>query len=333
LKKLLSFQPVPDGERDHFGLFAQNEITLGTGWSLTLGGRYDYFAADARDVTMSQTSYSGSGATTLQTVNTFCGETDQAVTFSLGSLYALSNSLHLTTNLATAFRAPDLFERYSTRGGGSQLIIGNPDLDAEYTYNADLGLKYLAARATGYVNVFYNRINDYIDLVKQDSAFLADIPTYGYLNVEDAELYGIDGEATIRLTTYLSLETAIAWVEGRDRHSHDHLSAIAPLNARIGLRYAAALAGGSRYTLRAQATLYDRQRNVSDSEDETPGYATFDLHGGLNFGAAGIFEEIMLTISVKNLLDRSYRSHLRSSQTEWIYEPGRNIVVGLQCAF
>ncbi|MDD3801466.1 MAG: TonB-dependent receptor [Desulfuromonas thiophila] len=333
LKKRLSFQPVPDGERDHVGLFAQNEVTVTERWSLTLGGRYDYFEADADDVTMSQTSYGSSGATTVQAVNAFSRETDQAITFSLGSLYALSNTLHLTANLATAFRAPDLFERYSTRGGGSQLIIGNPDLDAEYTYNADLGLKYLSARVKGYVSVFYNRVDDYIDLVKQDSSFLANIPTYGYVNVEDAELYGVDAEATLHLTSRLNLETAIAWVEGKDRDTDEHLSAIAPLNGRIGLRYAAPLTNGMRYSLRAQATLYDRQRNVSDSEDETPGYTTFDLHAGLNLGAWGMFDAIDLNLSVKNLLDRGYRSHLRSSQETWIYEPGRNIVVGLQCTF
>ena len=333
LKKLLTFQPLPDGERDHLGLFAQNEIMVSEDWSLTLGGRYDYFAADADDVTMSQTSYGAGGAATVQSINEFSRETDQAVTFSLGSLYALSNTLHLTANLATAFRAPDLFERYSTRGGGSQVIIGNPDLDAEYTYNADLGLKYLSPRVKGYISVFYNRVDDYIDLVKQDSSFLANIPTYGYVNVEDAELYGVDAESTIQLTSRLDLETAIAWVEGKDRDTNEHLSAIAPLNGRIGLRYAAPLTTTMRYTLRAQATLYDRQRNVSDSEEETPGYTTVDLHAGLNLGAWGMFEAIDLNVSVKNLLDRGYRSHLRSSQTDWIYEPGRNIVVGLQCTF
>jgi len=333
LKKLLTFQPLPDGERDHLGLFAQDEIMVSEDWSLTLGGRYDYFAADADDVTMSQTSYGSNSAATIASVNKFSRETDQAVTFSLGSLYALSNTLHLTANLATAFRAPDLFERYSTRGGGSQVIIGNPDLDAEYTYNADLGLKYLSSRASGYVSVFYNRIDDYIDLVKQDSSFLGSIPTYGYVNVEDAELYGIDAEATIRLTSRLDVETAIAWVEGKDRDTNDHLSAIAPLNGRIGLRYAAPLNNGMRYTLRAQATLYDRQRNVSDSEKETPGYTTVDLHAGLNLGAWAMFDAIDLNVSLKNLLDRGYRSHLRSSQATWLYEPGRNIVVGLQCTF
>jgi hemoglobin/transferrin/lactoferrin receptor protein len=333
LKKLLTFQPVPDGKRDHLGVFAQNEISVNERWNLTLGGRYDYFAADADDVTMSQSSYSADGVMTAQSVNEFSRETDQAVTFSLGSLYALSNTLHLSTNLGTAFRAPDLFERYSTRGGGSQVIIGNPDLDAEYTYNADLGLKFQSSRARGYVSVFYNRIDNYIDLVKQESSFLGSIPTYAYANVEEAELYGVDAEAIIHLSPHLDLETAIAWVEGKDRDTRDHLSAIAPLNGRIGLRYAAPLANGMHYTLRAQATLYDRQRNVSASEEETPGYATVDLHAGLSLGEWGMFEEIDLNASLKNLFDRGYRSHLRSSQKPWLYEPGRSLVVGLKCLF
>ncbi|MDY0184368.1 MAG: TonB-dependent receptor [Desulfuromonadaceae bacterium] len=333
LKKLITFQPVPDGKRDHFGLFAQNEITVTQRWNLTLGGRYDYFAANADNVTMAQTSYGGGGANTEQALNVFSRETDQAATFSLGSLFALNNHLHLTTNLGTAFRAPDLFERYSTRGGGSQVIIGNPDLDAEYTYNADIGLKFLFARAKGYISVFYNRIDDYIDRELQDDSFLANIPTYRYVNVEDAELYGFDAEATFRLIPHLDLETAIAWVEGKDRDTHDHLSSIAPLNGRIGLRYAAPLGDTMDYYLRAQANIYDRQRNVAAGENETAGYATYDLHAGLNLGNLGVFEEVNLQLSAKNLLDRRYRSHLRSSQLDWLYEPGLNLVVGLQCTF
>ena len=62
---------MPDGERDHLGLFAQDEIMISEDWSLTLGGRYDYFAADADDVTMSQTSYGSNGAATIASVNKF----------------------------------------------------------------------------------------------------------------------------------------------------------------------------------------------------------------------------------------------------------------------
>jgi hemoglobin/transferrin/lactoferrin receptor protein len=46
-----------------------------------------------------------------------------------------------------------------------------------------------------------------------------------------------------------------------------------------------------------------------------------------------MFEEIDLNASLKNLFDRGYRSHLRSSQKPWLYEPGRSLVVGLKCLF
>ena len=54
---------------------------------------------------------------------------------------------------------------------------------------------------------------------------------------------------------------------------------------------------------------------------------------GSTLGAWAMFDAIDLNVSLKNLLDRGYRSHLRSSQATWLYEPGRNIVVGLQCTF
>lgn len=335
LKKQLIFQPVPDGRRDHFGLYAQDQITLTDRWQVTAGGRFDFFITDAEDVSLSQLSYDKSGALKKEvtSVNQFSRERDQALTYSFGSVYAINHWLNLTANLSTAFRAPDMFERYSTRGGGSKLIIGDPNLDAEYTYNADLGVKFFTARSKGYFNLYYNRIKDFIDLSKQSDSFMESISTYQYVNVEDAELYGFDWETTFKLNSCFDLMATMAWVEGKDVDTREHLNSIPPLNGSVVLRFNEEITNTLSYYVSTSVNLFDRQRNVAEGENETPGYTTLDLNFGLNVATLGPLKDIKLHLALKNLLDRNYRSHLRSSQAEWLYEPGRSIVTSMQCSF
>ncbi|MCD6292543.1 MAG: TonB-dependent receptor, partial [Deltaproteobacteria bacterium] len=191
--KELTFKPIPDCDRDHFGIFAQDEIIFSGNFTVLAGLRYDYFTADADDAPFMTDVYDKKGKNIIKsktTINRFSQESDDAITFNLGLLYALNEQIHLTGNLSSGFRAPDMFERYSTRSG-SYMIIGNPDLDPEYSYNADFGFKFNYSRLRGSCSGFYNRVEDYIELANIGDKF-AGMEARNYINVDDAELYGAD---------------------------------------------------------------------------------------------------------------------------------------------
>lgn len=334
IAKRLTFQPVPDAERVHFGIFAQDEITIGNRLTLIAGGRYDYFTADADDVTFTDERFDGKSKLTSTTasINRFSDESDSAATFNLGLVYALTEHLHLTGTVGSGFRAPDIFERYSTRGGGV-IYIGDPNLDPEYSYNFDAGIKASYARFRGGIDGFYNRVDDYIDTVRQAESFISGVPTYKYTNVQDAELYGFDGAAEVLLTANLTLFGTVAYVVGEDRDSGDRLSNIPPLNGTLGARWEAAAGDRLTYWFEAASEFFDRQDHPAPGESETAGYATANLRTGLRMPALGPLHDVMLALNVENLFDKYYRSHLRLGQSDFIPEPGCNVITSLRFSF
>lgn len=332
LAKITRFKPVPVSKRDHFGIYAQDEAFIGSRWTLLGGMRYDYFASDADDVTLTIVNYNAAGTVITSTkadTNRFSRETDDAVTLNVGALYALTDQVHLTSNVSTGFRAPDVFERYSTRGG-SVILIGDPNLKAERSWNIDGGVKMDFARARGALNAFYNRVDNYIDLVSSAVKF-AGIDTKRYGNVADAELYGADGSLEYDIIRRLTAFGNIAYVVGRDAHTGNRLNAIPPLNGKLGLRWKDDWSGKAKYWLELGSDIYARQGDPAPGEAETPGYALFNLRTGVKF-TYGMLKDVTLTLNVENIFDTKYRSHLNLADFT-IYEPGINVVTGVKFTF
>ncbi|BBO93118.1 TonB-dependent receptor [Desulfosarcina ovata] len=336
LARRLKFQPVPDAERYHYGAFVQDEMHLMPKLTLIAGGRYDYFDASAKDIEFTDSRYNASGAQTSSSseINDFSDADDSAATFNIGLLYRLTEHYHLTANVGSGFRAPDIFERFSTRGGGSQILIGDPDLDPEYSYNYDVGMKVRYSRFQGSFNLFYTRVDDYIDTVLQDTSFISDIPTYKYVNVQDAELYGFDGEAQFAFTDSFSVFGTISSVVGKDRDSGDRLNNIPPLNGTLGVRWESHLYDTMRYWIELSGDLYARQNHPAPDEDKTPGYAVFNLRTGLDIPTVwSAIHDMQLTLNIENILDKYYLSHLRKDDMDFIPEPGINIIAAVQFGF
>jgi len=335
LRKRTRFEPVPTANRSHLGVFVQDDISVGDKLVVIAGGRYDYFTADADDVPYTVDSFDEQGElrSSKTEINAFFRETDRAGSLNLGLLYPYTEHVHLTTNLGTGFRAPDIFERYSTRGGGSRVIIGNPSLDPEYSYNADVGIKTRFDRFRGDVNVYYNRVDEYIDTVLQDTSFVSgsDINTYKYVNVQEAELYGFESTAMWELTKDIDLFGSAAYVVGKDRDTGERLSNILPLHGTVGATWEKKIRRNLTAWVEASGDFYDRQDNPAPGESETPGYAIANLAAGLRMHSWGPLQDLGLTLRVENLFDKYYRSHLRKDDRDYIPEPGCNVITSIAC--
>jgi hemoglobin/transferrin/lactoferrin receptor protein len=337
LRKRTSFEPVPTAHRSHIGVFIQDDISVGDKLVVIAGGRYDHFTADADDVPYTEDRFDEQGRILSSTteVNTFSRETDGAGSLNLGLLYRYTEHVHLTTNLGTGFRAPDIFERYSTRGGGSQMIIGNPSLDPEYSYNADTGIKTRFGRFTGDVNVYYTQVHNYIDTAVQDTSFVpgSDIDTYKYVNVQDAELYGFEATAKWELTKDMDLFGNVAYVAGKNRDTGERLNNIAPLHGTVGATWEKKIRRNLTAWIEPSADFYDRQDHTAPGESETPGYAIVNLAAGLRMPSCGPVRDLDLVLRVENLLDKYYRSHLRKDDRDYIPESGCNVITSIKFSF
>lgn len=335
LTRRLTFQPVPDAWRNHLGLFAQDEMTVGDRLTLIAGGRYDSFTARTENVSFTDERFNASGGMTSSSARTdaFEDADDGAGTFSLGLLYALSGHYHLTANAGSGFRAPDLFELYSVRGGGSQILLGNPDLNPEYAYNFDLGVKIHHARLKGGMNLFYNRVDDYIDTERQTQSFLSGIPTYRYVNVRNAELYGAEGEAQFFVLKTVSVLAGFSSVVGRDRDDNSNLHNIPPLNGTLGVRWEEEFGTLFRGWVELSGDFYDKNRNLGAGEEEEPGYGVANLRGGVRFPRLRMLRDVSLSVNVENLFDHYYFTHQRLEESWSAPESGINVVAALRFSF
>lgn len=332
IAKITRFKPVPVSRRDHWGIYAQDEAFIGARWTFLGGLRYDSYASDADDVTLTIDSYNAAGTAITSTqsdTNRFSRETDDALTVNAGALYALTEQVHLTASFSTGFRAPDVFERYSTRGG-SVILIGDPNLKAERSWNIDGGVKINFSRARGAVNVFYNRVDNYIDLVTSAVKF-AGIDTKRYVNVADAELYGAEASLEYDIIPRLTAFGNIAEVTGKDVRTGNRLNAIPPLNGKLGLRWKDEWEKKASWWLEFGSDIYARQGDPAPGENETPGYALFNLGAGMKW-KYGMLKDVTLTLKIENLFDTKYRSHLNLADFA-LYEPGVNVITGMQVTF
>jgi len=319
-KKIVYFPPVSDARREHVGIYAEDKHDFGNGSVLTAGIRYDYFSAEAENALYYEEK--ANGTLIKEATNVFDDKTDQALTATIGYLYPLSSTVNLAANAATGFRAPDIFERFSTRGG-STIIIGNPDLEPEYSWNIDTGLKVKSGKLTGSFSLFYSWIDDYIDLQNNPGVTFGGLDTQTYVNVAEAELYGFDGGITWQPVEHLSLFGTVASVIGKNTTSDQRLNSIPPLNGSLGIRWEDRLNDSSKWWAEVETELFDDQDNPAANENTTPGYALFNIKGGIRYK-----ENVTFSLAVDNLFDRTYRSHL--NYADFLCEPGINIKTSLK---
>ncbi|MBT3505576.1 MAG: TonB-dependent receptor [Piscirickettsiaceae bacterium] len=118
----------------------------------------------------------------------------------------------------------------------------------------------------------------------------------------DAELYGFDTNWLAAISPEWQLDGTISYVRGKRRDTGDNLFRIAPLSARTMLSY---VQPTWRIGFEAETIAKQNQVSAENDEEETGGYALFNLSG--QYEATPY---IVLTAGVNNLFNRGYADHL-----------------------
>ena len=145
--------------------------------TLTAGGRYDHY------------QYAGDAFTYRFT----------------GAYYFTPTSTKLRGSYGTAFKAPDLFNTYST----SPFALGNPNLKPEKSQGFDVGFDQTLwdGRIAMSASYFHNYINNVI-------AFVPTTPSTGfYENQNTGETYGIESEIRAAPFKNWEIRAAFTWTE------------------------------------------------------------------------------------------------------------------------
>lgn len=270
---------------------------------------------------------------------------------SLGVSYQLRPNLVLTSNLSTAWRAPNASELYANGLHQSAVAYerGNPNLQAEQAFNGNLALVYEGKRLSAEIGVYNNLIHNYIYLkpdsvptIRQRGAF----PAYSYEQVR-AVFRGLDATLSYKLTERLTLTSKTSLLWAYDRTNQNYLVLVPPNRTDNSLRYnlptkASRLSG---LYVQVSGLAVARQNRVPAVSSEVregvpvfrgdfaappPGYFLVGAEAGLNltFGK----QPLSVILTGSNLLNTAYRDYLNRFRY-FADEPGRNVSIKLKTNF
>ncbi len=269
-----------------------------------------------------------------------------ALTGSIGGVYRPLDSWVISANFGTAFRSPnvdDLGKVFDSEPG--TVTVPNPDLEAEYAYNFDLGIAKVFSDVvkldlTGYYTVLQNALvrRDF-QLNGQDSILYDGemAKVQAIQNAAVANVYGLQAGLEVKLPEGFTFSTDLNYQVGEEELDNGETSPS---------RHAAPLFGATRLGLNTGKlnmqvyTLYQAEKGFNDLPQEEQAkdeiYAK-DAAGQnyspswytLNVKAMYTLSEVfMLNAGVENLTDQRYRPY-----SSGISAPGRNFVFSLRAVF
>ncbi|MBN1144901.1 MAG: TonB-dependent receptor [Bacteroidales bacterium] len=334
--------PIPESTFGSAGFFMQHELRLPNRFTLITGGRIDgvYIGnKQGLDVDYLVVNGTRNDSPANQRV-TFEKGNENSFSWSAnaGMLYGISENTDITLNLARSFRAPSLEERFKYIDLGNFVRLGDPALEPESGYNADLGFRVWKPGFTFQAGIFVNRLTNlivetpgefiYTLNTGTDEVVTDTLPALVNTNVSKALLYGFDYELQAKLCKGFVLLHSASFVRGRDTEADANLPQIPPANGRLGIRYTHQGIGSAELAVTGALD----QEKTAENEQETGGYTRLDLMlrtDRIHLGPLAL----ELFAGIDNITDKSYTNHLSTNRGSISVEPGRNIYVRLNLAF
>jgi len=292
-------------------------------------------------------------------------QNNTTVTGNIGLVYLPVTGSKLSANAASGFRAPNvddlakIFES-ATSPTIRQLVIPNPDIKPERTYNIDLGLsqnfgKNIRIEVSTFYTWFRNALVKAPFLLNgQDSVMYNGVlsQVLANTNANKAYLYGFSAGFYATVAKYLTFSSQINFTRGRfetddtknssvyekqsngsyalvsKKVSSKPLDHIPPVFGKTSISY-------QKEKLMAELfALYNGWKKLdqynADGEDNAqyatadgmPGWVTFNLRTSYNFKFA------TLQFAVENIFDRNYRNFASGFSA-----PGRSFIIAARVGF
>ena len=335
---------IPDSRLFDFGLYATASKNLGDRWTLSGGLRYDHRRLHGYEL------MEDGEMRFVDFTRHFNG-----LTGSIGAVCNINDHFNLRLNLARGFRTPNMSELASNgvHEGSIRYELGNQQLKAEYSLQADLGLDFTSRHVSAQLALFANRIDNYIFTHRIPGEIEEGYLTYAYTQ-GDARLLGFEAGIDLHPVHSLHFSNTFSYVDAR-LTNHD-----APLTSEnkylpftpaprwsselkwelfhhshttLGHHHRSDDAHRSLLNnlyIAAGLDCYLKQTHIhsaDNTETETPGYALLSLSAGTDILVKGrkIAE---LYITADNLLNKAYQNHL--SRLKYADE---NVVTGRRGVF
>ena len=335
---------IPDYRLFDFGIYATATKSLGDRWTLNGGVRYDHrrlhgyaLEEDGEQRFVDITRH-------------FNG-----VTGSIGAVCNINEHFNLRLNLARGFRTPNMSELASNgvHEGSLRYEIGNQNLKAEYSLQADLGVDFTSRYVSAQLAVFANRIDNYIFTHRIAEEMEEGYLTYAYTQ-GDARLLGFEVGVDFHPVHSVHFSNTFSYVDAQLINSEYKYLPFTPApkwtselkwelfhHSHSTINHHHSTFNGPRSTFNnlyvaVGLDCYLKQTHIygaDDTETPTPGYALLSLSAGTDIQVKGkkIAE---FYITADNLLNKAYQNHLSRLKyadenvvtgRRGVYDMGRNV--------
>jgi iron complex outermembrane receptor protein len=272
--------------------------------------------------------------------------------FSIGGIYSINKKLSLSLALGRGARSPDMVERFIILlpiGYDNYDYLGNPQLDPEINYEADLSAEYVSHSAGVFdAGIFYSYVLNYItgrhvpsSEVKPQSKDVVGVKQFyneDYVHLMGFEFlyrspasYRWGVHATASYTAGVNPSTTKYIIENKqvvdeEEVKNDPLSEIPPLEGNISFLYKFF---ENRLVPGFSVRLVAPQNKISEAYDEsqTSGFVTAGFFISYKF-----HKYVNINGGVNNIFDKAYYEHLSRriiGSRKNMYEPGRVFYINL----
>ncbi|OZI60961.1 TonB-dependent receptor [Bordetella genomosp. 11] len=319
---------VPTTNTDSFALFDLEQWDVTDRLNLSVGGRMEY----------TRLTPSAGG---IEKFDAASQRDFTAGSLALGAIYKLDSVWSLAANGSYTERAPTFYELYANgpHDATGQYLIGDPALNKERSFSADLGLRFKEGPHHGSVGVFYSHFRNYITEVNtglsvDDEGNVVppgsdDALSQAIYRGVPADFFGFEAESSFRVLDRgahkLDLLLSGDYTNARNSDTGEPLPRIPPLRLGFGLDYAYGAWGAGVSFTKAFA-----QHRHPDNDDSTDGY--YKLDADLTYSFRVDKTQWQAYLRGTNLTNQEIR-YATSVLRDIAPEGGRAVMVGLRGSF
>ena len=299
---------------------------LRKGFILNSGLRYNVVTLNAK--------FSDTALTKLPF--TEASQINSALNGNVGLVYTTPRGWRFSTLVSTAFRAPnidDLGKVFDSNPSDSVVIIPNPDIKPEITYNAELSVGKLLGEkgiieAVAWYTLYRQAIVTQPYTINGASTIMYDgvqSRVFANQNTQNAFLYGANINLRWQVLKNLSLNGAVNYTYGRIKTDStlQPLAHIAPVFGRFAVKWSKKLWQLEFFSLFngakpvADFNIAGEDNFYESTVNGTPAWYTLNIRAQYMLS-----EHSLVQVALENMLDQNYRVFASG-----ISAPGRNLLV------
>lgn len=346
---------IPDYEKYDLGIYSVADYKLNENWQFEAGVRFDYIYMDVYKF-YKKTLWEQRGYDILfpdLVVDEFGFQilTNPELEFNnfsgtIGLIHKLSDKSKLFLNHAIASRAPNPSELFSEglHHAIARIEIGDLRFKSEVGHKTSLTYEYLGKNLNFSINPFINNIKDFIliEPVELVETIRGNFPSWEYRQT-NAQLFGVDVDASLKINDLLSLNHQLSIVKGYDKDRDLPLINMPPISTKNEISYNNKNLNNLQINLESEFVFaqneypdnnfeiflpFEQTTELLDVSTPPDAYHLINLNSSIDFK---VTENSSLTVGLRvtNLFNTSYRNYLNLLRF-YSDDLGRNFLLNLK---